>query len=230
MLPFSIGVQSRRKAFILAISLTATTWDFNLYNAAIANGWNGVDVLFASVTNETNNLIGATTASAYAFDTGAGYPNGSVLSFRNKGKVYGRGGASGGGAGGPALRAQYPISINNQDGIIGGGGNGGGTGSSANSMACNGAISSDKGGPYCAGTCVSCTAPGGAGGQGAGSQNNGVAQSGSSGGICGDGVCGVQVFGGTGGTGGALGTGGAAVAGNGNITWQNNGTRYGAIT
>lgn len=84
-------------------------------------------------------LLGATTTSLAAFDTGA-LPTGALVELVVKGRIQGAGGVGGngsavnvgnnpwaGGAGGDAIAARCPMVIRNY-GMIGGGGGGGGGG------------------------------------------------------------------------------------------------------
>lgn len=131
--------------FIFSPTISANTTSYNLRSAAIAAGWNQVSPLTANVSIANGVIVGASSTSAYAFDTGTGFPAGTTLRLNigTGAYVIGAGGAGGsaiapvsgssttgggGGAGGPALRAQAAITIANS-GTIGGGGGGGGSGS-----------------------------------------------------------------------------------------------------
>jgi hypothetical protein len=119
-------------------TISANTVNYNLYNAARSAGWNGVAPLRASVTVAAGVWVGASSTGNYAFSTGTGFPAQSTLKLTNNGAVVGAGGAGGsgcdngycspsvGGNGGPALYAQYPITVVNNNVIAGGGGGGGG--------------------------------------------------------------------------------------------------------
>ena len=124
--------------------------NYNMRSAAIAAGWDQVKPLFMTVTVNSGVVIGSTTNTNYAFDTGAGFPAGSNLTVNIASGAYvvGCGGTGGGGengnssamgnmrpaakaaAGGPALIARQPVTINNM-GVIGGGGGGGGGGAAS---------------------------------------------------------------------------------------------------
>jgi len=129
-------------------TLTASSFDYNLKNRALASGWNGTAVLNATVTVETTGVLYPSSATSFAFDTGGGFPAGSSLTLINKGLIVGRGGNGGlgsayalhcgwlsngttGSNGGPALLARHPITIANTGTIAGGGGGGGGGGTAA---------------------------------------------------------------------------------------------------
>lgn len=120
-------------------TISSNTTNYNLYNAARAAGWDGVAPLRASVTVGAGVWVGASSTGNYAFVTGTGFPAQSTLKLTNNGAIVGAGGAGGsgcssgycswsvGGNGGPALYAQYPITIVNNNVIGGGGGGGGGS-------------------------------------------------------------------------------------------------------
>lgn len=119
--------------FNFAPVIAANTTNYNLKSAAIAAGWDQVKPLNATITINAGVAVGSTSTSTYAFDTGTSFPTGSTLAIINNGYIVGAGGQGGnasstnGAVGGPALRAQVPISITN-NGTIGGGGGGGGGG------------------------------------------------------------------------------------------------------
>ena len=133
--------------FIFSPTISANTTSYNLRSAAIAAGWNQVSPLTANVSIANGVIVGASSTSAYAFDTGTGFPAGTTLRLNIGSGAYvvGAGGGGGPGAspggpgsgspgavGGPALRAQSAITIANS-GTIGSGGGGGGGGASAGS-------------------------------------------------------------------------------------------------
>lgn len=117
-----------------------TQYDFNLRNAALANGWDGNTPLEAILT--VTGVLGASSTSSVAFNTD-NIPAESVISLTINSGCYivGAGGkgssatqsgnaqsaitATPGQNGGPAMRLSYPVSIIN-NGTIGGGGGGGG--------------------------------------------------------------------------------------------------------
>ena len=137
------NLRGKTYRYLFTPTISANTANYNLKAAAIAAGWNQVLPLGATVTINAGVSVYATTTGGYAFDTGATFPLNSTLALVNNGTIQGMGGAGGNGwvnggvsdylgfpgsAGGPALRAQYAISITN-NGTIGGGGGGGGGGS-----------------------------------------------------------------------------------------------------
>ena len=208
-----------KSAFVFRQTISSDATNYVLRNAAITAGWDGIVPLDAEVTVASGIVLSADSTSQYAFDTGATFPAGTTLTLVNNGFVIGMGGAGGAGwtagsNGGPALRAQYAISIDAAGGVIGGGGGGGRSGRTN-------------------------AAGGGGGTSGTFSSGGNGGNSGGAGGTTGPG--GDDSGGGGGGGGGwgasggtavyyAGGTGGAAVVGNSYITWINTGTRYGAIT
>lgn len=207
-------------SFTFSPTIAANVMNFNLKTAAITAGWDQVKPLNATVTINSGVMIGSTSTATYAFDTGATFPTGTQLKLINNGKILGMGGAGGsviagqataGGAGGPALRAQFAFAITN-NGTIGGGGGGGAAISGANG-------------------------PGGGGGQGFNSGAGGAGAypygptgmagtptspgtTGASGGILGAAGTSTSVPGGA---------GGACTAGNANIIWNVVGSRFGAL-
>lgn len=127
---------------VINVTVAADTYNFNMKAAAIAAGWNQTIPLSLTVTINGGVVIGSGNTAVVAFDTGSGFPNGSVLTLNNYGYIVGmggeggRGGGDGGGggagtagyAGGHALNAEYPLSVTNNGTIGGGGGGGGGAG------------------------------------------------------------------------------------------------------
>ena len=222
-----------KTGFVWRPTISADVTNFVLYSQAIAAGWDGVVPLDAEVTVGSGIVLSANSTSAYGFDTGSGFPVGTSLKLIMPGYVCGMGGAGGaentaGSNGGPALRAQYAISIDALGGVTAGGGGGGGGAFGCGGGGGRSGRTNSAGGtaafPGAAGTFSS----GGNGGN-----------SGGAGGTTGPGGAGSLAAGGGGGGWGASGgtagsnaggTGGAAVVGNSYITWINTGTRYGAIT
>jgi hypothetical protein len=136
--------------FIFNDTISSDQSRYHLRNAAILAGWNGIIILKATVTINAGVTVG-TAIGYYAFDTGASFPVGSILTLNNYGSIIGWGGPGGygggitsvnpnqlsasssGSNGGPALYARSNITISNF-GTIGGGGGGGGGGGSAVSL------------------------------------------------------------------------------------------------
>jgi hypothetical protein len=131
--------------FVYNPTISADTNNYDMRAAAVSAGWDQVLPLLMTVTVNAGVVIGSTSTGSYSFDTGITFPSGSLLALVNNGKVLGKGGLGGNGAGssyltaennatagaagGPALRAQHALSITNNDTVGGGGGGGGGGGS-----------------------------------------------------------------------------------------------------
>lgn len=211
--------------------IAANAFDFNFRAAAVAAGWDQVRPLKATVTINAGVVLGASSTSAYAFDTGVTFPLGSSLALTVGSGAYvsGAGGNGGNGtggtgqngfSGGPALLAQASISITNNGTIQGGGGGGGGGGASwGGGDGGAGAI------PGQGGASGGNAPPEGSAGV-AGTLTTGYNSSSYGGGGGNPGVAGTTAATVDPGYGGAA---GAAVAGNSNITWSVTGTRLGAI-
>lgn len=233
-----------KTGFVWRPTISADVTNWVLYSQALAAGWDGVQPLDAVVTVASGIVLSANSTSLYGFDTGSGFPVGTSLKLIMPGYVCGMGGAGGlgsnGSNGGPALRAQYAITIDALGGTLAGGGGGGGGfagaggggGRSGRTNSAGGA-SSPAGFPgtfASGGNAASVGTPGTGGTTNAGTPGGGDGfNSGGGGG------------GGWGASGGAArssigevfytgGAGGAAVVGNSYITWINTGTRYGSIT
>lgn len=219
-------------AFKLEIVLSGTTLNFNLYAAAVAARWDQKTPLNAKITVQEGAIVGSNSTSAYALDTGTGFPSGSRLSLINNGYIVGRGGdgasepgsfesQKNGGNGGPALSVQSQTSIKNY-GTIGGGGGGGGHSASVTNRVAGGG-----GAGYPAG--VGGTIDGSTVGYPGSLTTGGNGSSGSDpnkgkGGNLGEKGATANS------TSDRSGAGGAAVVGNSNITWVSTGTRLGSIS
>lgn len=125
--------------FVFNQTITANTTNYNLRNEAIAAGWNQTVPLIATVTVNSGVMLTASSDTGYAFFTGTGFPDGTVLKLINNGSIIGKGGTGGQGSsgnaaptngnkGGTGLRTTYPLTITNNGTIAGGGGGGGGGG------------------------------------------------------------------------------------------------------
>ena len=127
--------------FYFTPTISSNTPYYNIRAAAITAGWNQTTPLNATVTINAGVYVYSNSTGSYAFQTGASFPSGSLLALVNNGFILGMGGSGGnaktyglnnqtaGAVGGPALLAQYPITITNNGSIGGGGGGGGGGGS-----------------------------------------------------------------------------------------------------
>lgn len=229
------------------LTLSSSTNDYNLYNAAVAAGWtSGIPV---KLTINSGVVVGSTSTAAAALIVG-GFPAGTPITIVNDGYVVGRGGNGGhggcfpdncgaGGAGtagtsgGPAFDAQQAVTITN-NGIIGGGGGGAGGGSATGTFSGGGSLGCGAGG--------GAGAVGGSGGhRGGGSypivyaEDGTVTAAGAP--ICdsnpssASGALGQPGAAGNAGHygGGAGGQAGAAVLGNANVTWTLLGDIRGAL-
>lgn len=221
-------------AFNLTVS--ANTQNFNLNTALVAAGWNGTDVVEATITVNAGVYVWSDSTSIAGMSITT-LPANSTVALINNGFVMGKGGSGGAGnglgwvsgttpaacnglAGGPAISLANNITITNNSYIAGGGGGGvGGAYDGGGGGAGGGAAGSGKW------TFGGLAAAGGAGGA--------IGQSGANGSIsnlnafqvCGGGGGG-RILPGTGGGpaspsplggrgGGAGGGGGAASGGNG---------------
>jgi hypothetical protein len=239
------------------VSIASSTNNLNLWDYLVAHGvatpgtagsWN--------VTITSGVVIGSTSTSVPAFDTGA-VPFGSAVQITNNGVIVGKGGPGGNGAtcsqgaagdgssGGLALRAQVSVSFKNNGSIWGGGGGGGGGQSALNFVFDAGGGGGGGGAGFGVGGSGGATITG-AGAAGA-PGSPGTSSSGGAGGPGGS----FFVTAGAGGAGGGPGQvgapgatsskpcalsfsggggpAGAAVSGNSLITWITNGDRRGAV-
>lgn len=119
------------KKFHQVITVSASTRNFNVYTAC-GNPTTKVNVV---VIVNSGVVIGSTSTSTAAFDTGA-LPAGSTVYLINNGTISGKGGDGGPGFGGDpyssglpggnAINATVPMIIQNNGTIQGGGGGGAG--------------------------------------------------------------------------------------------------------
>lgn len=242
----------KANAFVVNVTLSSNTAEYNMKSAAIAAGWNQTDVLDMTVTINSGVSVYANSTSNVAFVTGSTFPTGTSLKLINNGTIVGRGGnggnggyantvnGGGGSSGGAGLTASYALRITNNN-IIAGGGGGGGGGAGYNiyntgtknynyygGSGGGGGIGISSGG-------ASGGSNGVAGGNGtltaAGNGGSSNASGGGGGGFGAAGSSGSSAGGdassspGAGGAGGNCTTSGS----NANITWIATGTRYGTI-
>lgn len=122
----SVGLTGTGKVpdFQANLTINVNTTNYNLRNAAVAAGWDGVLPLKATVTIAAGVQVGSYSSSNYAFQTGTSFPAGSSLTLVNNGSIIGARGAPSS-TGGSALLVQAPITIHNVGTIAGGGGGGG---------------------------------------------------------------------------------------------------------
>lgn len=241
----------------IQITLSADTNNYNMFTAA----GSPTKARVVRVTINSGVTIGSTSTGTYSFDTGTGWPAGSRLFLINNGEIQGKGGLGGAGGaalsngdapksfclgtstvsaaaagsvGGPALRAQFAIRVENNGAIRGGGGGGAGGCSALHRVNFSNdvdVVAGGGGGGCGRGT----TASGGvAGGVGSGPANCmvsfGAAVSGNASGASSSAAASVGGSGGftsrfgvnaQGGSGGAGGAGGAAGGGSGAIVQGN---------
>lgn len=212
------------------LTISADGYDYVVRDEVDALGYDGSGPVAVAVVVEAGTVIGATDTATPAFDTGA-FPVGSsiLLTVEATATIAGHGGNGGGNggnlnaggdpgeAGGPALNAQIPLTIDNF-GTIGGGGGGGSGGndsvSNSDSPSGGGGAGRDPGtgrtgsAPY-VGTLTT----------GGSKYNVDGGVTGDGGDLGQDGEAGHQ----------AGGAAGPAANGNTNITWRTVGTRLGPL-
>jgi hypothetical protein len=244
-----------------AVTVTTNQNNINLFTLAGSPATPGTyEIIIASGVT-----IGSLHVSHAAVTTGA-FPGGSTVKLTNNGNIYGRGGQGGhggqqmppvsgsssnngavGSVGGTALSLNYPLTIDNTNGnIFGGGGGGGGGGMGAGRSASSGGGgggggqgSIDSLGGIGGGSVHNCygasggvgTVGGGGGGGGrctSSANNGGAGGAGGAWGAAGSAGANGGLVGSGGGTGAAGGAGGNAILQNGHaVTWLggNNGTQ-----
>ncbi len=128
----------KSNAYVVNVTISSDTADYNMKNAAISAGWNQTDVLNMTVTINSGIYVYSSSTSTAALVTGSTFPTGTVLNIVNNGLIVGKGGNGGNGgapitgngtagsSGGPALTASAALRITNNNTIGGGGGGGGG--------------------------------------------------------------------------------------------------------
>jgi hypothetical protein len=106
--------------------------NFDLSTALTGAGWNGTSAIVATIN--INGVLGSSSPTTYAFESGSGYASGSTITVNvgAGGYITGCGGSQGvnspSGTGGSALHLLYSTKITNS-GILQGGGGAGGSGS-----------------------------------------------------------------------------------------------------
>jgi len=120
--------------FVLAKTITSNILQYNLNTDLIANGWNSIDPVEATITINSGIYVYSNNTSIAGFTIGT-LPAGSIITIINNGYIIGKGG-NGATArssrvaattGGPAMNINHPVSITNNSYIAGGGGGGGDT-------------------------------------------------------------------------------------------------------
>lgn len=204
--PANLAAPAMGGRLTASLTISADTYNYVLNTAKVAGYVAGsMDV---TLTINSGIYVGSTSTAAYGLNVDTSWAAGDKLTIINNGFIVGRGGnghsyttTGPGEAGGPALRVQRAVSINNV-GTIGGGGGGGFS---------NVAVSIGGGGGQ--------GYNGGLGG-GGGATNGTKTTAGT--GVGNGGTLGTAAVSG--------GAGGAAVVGNANITWIATGTRLGSIS
>lgn len=139
---------------ITSVTISANQTNFNLYNYIVSNVGTPSSNFVLYVTINSGVTIGSTSINNVAFDIGL-FQNNSIINIVNNGSIQGAGGnvglggtvygalpnnsggATSGGQGGTAIKANYTgltVSITNNGTIYGGGGGGGGGGKGANGV------------------------------------------------------------------------------------------------
>lgn len=205
----------------VTLTISANTTNYNIKTAV-----GGAYVSGSTTVNLTINAgvyVRSTSAATYALNTGTGWATGDVINIINNGYIAGLGGAGAagggyspgnGGAGGPAIQLNYPVSITNASGFIYSGGGGGG-----------GGVASDNGTPGGAGGYGAGAGAYGAGAGDAGEQGGNIGGAGGTGGAIGvAGGSGGPYTSGSGAGGGGGGGGGASGGGGGSGSSSGGGT------
>ncbi len=129
------------KSSMLYLTISGNTYNYNVRNALLATGWNGVTPGNITVTVNSGVIVGCSDFTSGAI-SGVGLPAGCNLFVVNNGYIVGTGGNAGwgnsndgnynfynataGASGGHAILLGCPTTITNNGYIFGGGG--GGTG------------------------------------------------------------------------------------------------------
>lgn len=120
-------------AFIFETSITTNVTNYDIKTAALASGWDGNSILYATITINAGVYVWTDTTSTPALVTGTGLPDNSKIEIINNGYIIGKGGHGGGWlppagqpaeAGGPAMSINTNVTITNNSYIAGGGGGG----------------------------------------------------------------------------------------------------------
>lgn len=136
--------------FVFTSIITGQVRNYNVLSAAQAAGYTGAMIsaqipLVATVTVDTNAVVGSTTVSTPALQVPSLPVANSTVQITNRGTVVGKGGAGGAGgawvapaningeSGGTAVQISWTTTLINQ-GLIGGGGGGGGGSTTTNNI------------------------------------------------------------------------------------------------
>lgn len=226
-----------------AVVFSANVRDVNLYDAYVAEYGVPAGPVDAVFTIAPGVIVGSSSPLTPAIQTGSAWPEGSIITLVNKGRIQGAGGR---GAdqnamysiaepGGTAFYAQYPVILNNADGKMAGGGGGGGASNYNGVIQIHGAsggggagdVSGTGGSSYFAGPESGNNGSLDVGGSG-GFAETAPASFGGNGGPPGE--AGEDGHGGSGDLNSPGGVAGKAVEGNANITWVATGLRLGPMT
>jgi hypothetical protein len=129
-------------SFGFSETISVNTNNYNVKTAAMSAGWNEISPLIATITVDGGVVVGSTSVSTAALDSGTTFPVGSSITIVNNGTIKGKGGdgtacrwvsassgywaANGGGeAGGTAIKTTITTTVTN-NGVVAGGGGGGG--------------------------------------------------------------------------------------------------------
>jgi len=148
----------KARAFVFNKTISSDTSNYNLYDDMVANGWNEIFPVIATVTINSGVVVSSTSNSTAAFRVNS-LTASSVVTINNNGYIVGRGGRGIGrlnagdnvgqvtagtleapafGYGGPALKVDWATNVNNTGVIGGGGGAGGAGGGSGGDCQCKG--------------------------------------------------------------------------------------------
>jgi hypothetical protein len=115
----------------LSVTITENQENFNLRDYVDTNfSYNGIEPLILTVTINSGIIIGGTSPTETAFDSGT-WPSGTVIHLYNNGEILGAGGGIAshtyggggvGGRGGDAIKLQNDLILYNVNGRIAGGG------------------------------------------------------------------------------------------------------------
>jgi hypothetical protein len=132
------------------LTISANTNNYNIWNEVVAQlGYTPTVKVVCTLTINSGVIVGSTSVSSPALDTGTGWPTNSTITVVNNGTIQGKGGKGGNGPappatddtvsgnagenGGDAFSLHWPVTINNTNGYIWGGGGGGGSSGSGKS-------------------------------------------------------------------------------------------------
>jgi hypothetical protein len=128
------GLKLGARLFQFAKTLSSSVQNYNLRTDLLANGWDGITPVNATITINPGVYVWTDSTSSAAFSTGS-IVSDSIINIINQGYIMGKGGKGGGAtsgiflpeAGGPAMNIDYPVIIDNtySSAYIGGGGGGG---------------------------------------------------------------------------------------------------------